>query len=376
VNRRLATTLFVFLGALHARPAAADCLPAADLSGDTDVAREVAMALEKLGVVHGETDGACAPVEATVLRDENGIAVTVKDAHGRIEGRVVADAHTAAAWIESWASDDAQPLWSAAIAAPPKPEPVEEAAHVEPAPVIIASVTLAPPSEIDVIAEAPPRDLRRWIPSFTVRVGREVADDGSAWDGVGAAACVRVAGLCVGAAARYARNGGFTDTGGLTVFDRAATVFNATAAYPLRVARVEVSPEIAAGLGRTSTRRHEPAEACVNADGTLCTDVPLHIGDGARTDTTAARLGAGLGVALPLARWIWLDARVGAELAPGARTSPYHPPAPDTCDPSTDPNGCPGTDPLPVPSDDPLLDLPGEPAWTWGAAIGLRMELP
>ena len=81
-------------------PASADCLPAADLSGDADVAQEVARALSRLGVVHGEVDGACPPIAATVLADQAGVAVTVRDARGRIEGRVVADARTAAAWIE------------------------------------------------------------------------------------------------------------------------------------------------------------------------------------------------------------------------------------------------------------------------------------
>jgi hypothetical protein len=114
----------------------------------------------------------------------------------------------------------------------------------------------------------------------------------------------------------------------------------------------------------------------VNADGTLCPG-PIVIGDGASTTNIAARLGAGVGIAVPLARWLWLDARVGAELAPGARTAPFHPDEPASSDPGcdpADPSVCDST--LPVPADDPLLDLPGEPAWSWGAALGVRVELP
>jgi hypothetical protein len=364
LTRYLAIALTML--ALDAAPAAADCLPAADLSGDADVAAEVARALSSLGVVHGEIEGACEPVAATVLRDEGGVAVTVRDARGRIEGRVVADAYTAAAWIESWASDDAEALWSATMTAPEK----------ERDEVAVAAVEIAPPSEAEIVIadEAPSRT--RWVPAIAVRAGRDVASDGSAWDGLGVAGCVRVGRYCVGAMGKYAANGSFTDTGGLTRFDRSATVVAATAALRVRVAKVEIAPEIVAGVGWTATRRDEPDEPCVNADGTVCTGEPLYVGDGAETTTVAARVGAGVGFAVPLARWLWLDGRVGAEAAPGARTEPWHPVVNNGdpgCDPTTDPNGC---NDLPVPADDPLLDLPGEPAWSWGGAIGLRVELP
>jgi hypothetical protein len=363
LTRHLAIALTML--ALDAAPAAADCLPAADLSGDADVASEVARALSSLGVVHGEIEGACAPVAATVMREADGIAVTVRDARGRIEGRVVADAYTAAAWIESWASDDAEALWSATVVAP-EPERAE-----------VAAVEIAPPSEAEpaVVASAAP-SRRRWAPELTVRAGRDVASDGSAWDGLGVASCVRVGRYCVGAVAKHAVNRSFTDTGGLTRFDRSTTVVAATAALRVRIARVEIAPELVAGVGWASTRRDEPDEPCVNADGTVCTGEPLYVGDGAKTTTFAARVGAGVGFAVPLARWLWLDARVGADAAPGARTEPWHPMVSSGdpgCDPTTDPNGC---NDLPVPADDPLLDLPGEPAWSWGGAIGLRVELP
>ena len=351
--------LALVLVALDAAPAAADCLPAADLSGDADIAAEVARALSSLGVVHGEIEGACEAVEATVMRDEDGIAVTVRDARGRIEGRVVADAFTAAAWIESWANDDAEELWAATVSAPEREE--------------VAAVEIAPPSGTDmVVAVVAPPARRRWTPVVAVRASRGFASDGSTWDGLGLASCVRVGRACFGATARYAANGAFTDTGGLTRFDRSETVVAASAAVRARVARVEIAPELLAGVGFLSTRRDEPAEPCVSSDGTTCSGEPLRIGDGARTFTTAARIGAGVDVAVPLARWLWLDARVGADAAPGARTTPWRPDEP-TCDPTTDPNG---TCNLPVPPGDPLLDLPAEPWWSWSAALGVRVELP
>lgn len=339
--------LAIAIVCLDAAPAAADCLPAADLAGDADIAAEVARALSRLGVVHGEFDGACAAITATVHRDAAGIAVTVRDARGRIEGRVVADPRTAAAWIESWVHDDAAPLWSAT-------------------PVVVALVT--PPALVvdEVAAEttAPP-DRSRWRPSVAVHLGRDLASDGSDWDGVGVAACLRFGDLCVGAAGRHVRNTGFSHTGGLTSYDRSATIFAATAAYRLRLARVVIAPELALGAGWTTTRRDEPPEPCIGPDGMLC-DGAIHIGDGFGARTMAPRIGAALTVAIPLTDWMFLDGRLGAEAAPGAHVDPHR------HDPNTNP-----TDPTnPIPADDPLLDLPGEPSWAWTAAIGIRAEVP
>jgi hypothetical protein len=198
-----------------------------------------------------------------------------------------------------------------------------------------------------------------------VHLGRDLAADGSDWDGVGVAACVRVAGFCLGASGRHVRNDGFSNTGGLTSYDRASTIVAATAAYRVKVARVVIAPELALGAGWTTTRRDEPAEPCFMPDGTLC-DGPLYVGDGFGARTIAPRLGAALTVAVPLTDWMFLDGRLGAEAAPGAHVDPHR------HDANTNP-----PDPTnPIPADDPLLDLPGEPGWAWIAAIGIRAEVP
>jgi len=361
-------TLALATWAADAAPAAADCLPAADLSGDADVAAEVARALSRLGVVHGEVDGACPPVAATVLRDEAGIAVTVRDDRGRIEGRVVADPRTAAAWIESWVRDDAAPLWSATpvVAAPAESEP----AAAPTSPPAETRVAALPPSQapvvVDEVAAEPtvvPR-WSRWLPSVAVHLGRDLADDGSTWNGVTAAACVRLGGFCLGAAGRYAENAAFSNTGGLTAYDRSATVLAATAAYRVQLARVVVAPELSLGVGWTTTRRDEPGELCLNPDGTFCAG-PVYVGDGFGARTVAARAGAALTVAVPLTDWMFLDGRLGAEAAPGAHVEPHR----------HDPNTHPIDPAAPLPPDDPLLDLPGEPSWAWIAGVGLRFEV-
>jgi hypothetical protein len=357
---RLGLAIAIVLVAPAPAAADAECLPAADLAGDADIAAEVARALSLLGVVHGEVEGACPAVTATVLRDEAGIAVTVRDERGRIEGRVVADPRTAAAWIESWVGDDAAPLWSATpVVARPAPEP---------APTETALVTppSAAPVEDEVAAETtvPPHPWSRWLPSVAVHLGRDLASDGSTWDGVGVAGCVRLGALCVGAAGRHVVNGAFSNTGGLTSYDRSATVLAATAAYRLRIARVVVAPELSAGVGWTTTRRDEPAEPCFNPDGTLC-DGAIYVGDGFGARTVAPRVGAALTLAVPLTDWMFLDGRLGAEAAPGAHVAPHRPGEANPTDPSS-----------PIPPGDPLLDLPGEPGWAWTAAVGLRAEVP
>ncbi len=363
MSRGLVMTAGAALAALVVRvaPAAADCLPAADLSGDADVAVEVARALASLGVVNGDVEEACAPLDARVTLDAEGVAVTVRDARGHIEGRVVADARTAAAWIESWVRDDAAPLWGAA---PEVPRPA--------APARVA-VVAAPPSAVEVRVASARTPGRAWVqrPSLTFWAARDRAADGSDWDGVDVAACARLGATCVGLAARHVRNAGFTDTGGLTRFDRAATSLTATAALRVPLARVVVSPEVSIGAGWTTTRRREPGGPCtdpVGPDGMVpCADGALFVGDGFAARTLAARLGAALSAAVPLASWLALDGRVGVAAAPGAHRSPHvHAFERTPYDPSI----------TPIVPGDPLLDLPGEPGWSWTAAIGLRLELP
>ncbi|MCB9561604.1 MAG: hypothetical protein H6709_12990 [Kofleriaceae bacterium] len=354
----------VVLG-LRAAPAAADCLAAAELSGDADIAYEVAVALASLGVVNGDVDGACPPVRAAVARDAAGVAVSVRDAHGRIEGRVVADARTAAAWIDSWVHADDAPLW----AIPPSPP----AAAAAPAPARVAAAT--PPSTSELAAAASPRPTRRWWRTTTVAVAavRDLAPDGSHWDGVGGDACLRVGALCVGVAARHVRNGAYSDTGGLTAYDRSSTVVAATAALAIPIARVIVQPQAWAGAGVTWTRRHEASGPCLTPDptdpagNTPCGDTPLAIGDNFAARTIAPRLGGALGASVPLAGWLSLDARVGLEAAPGAHTARHvHDFAATPFDPAT----------VPVAPGDPLLDLPGEPGRVWTVAVGVRGALP
>ncbi len=347
----------VIAGLCVASPAHADCLPAADLSGDADIAAEVARALAHLGVVFAEADNACPAVHAKVTADVAGVAVTVQDARGRIEGRVVADAGTAAAWIESWANDDAEPLWSAT---PALPEPV----------VVEVAAAPAPPSATpveDVVVVAPVTKPRWRLPEVTARLERDLANDGSAWNGVGVASCLTLGRLCVGVAGKYGANNGFTNTGGLTAYDRSVAAMSATIAVRASIAKVELSPELAVGAGATTTSRREPTEPCFDPDGTMpCANMPLYIGDGFAARTFAPRIGASMGMQVPLAGWLALDARVGAEAMPGAHTAPH---VPDAMLTPPDPTA-------PIAPGDPLLDLPGEPGWAWTAAVGLSMEMP
>src|SRR6187551_969565 len=89
------------------------CAPRAELGGDAEAVAKVAAELQRLGV-DASTDpmkrparSSCPVIVAAVELDRGGgIAVAVRDASQRSEGRVVSDAALAAAWIDSWLRDD------------------------------------------------------------------------------------------------------------------------------------------------------------------------------------------------------------------------------------------------------------------------------
>jgi len=371
------TIISLGLIGIAATTAKADCLPSVEVGGDAPLSRDVARALAALDVVDADYDSACSAVSATVIADSRGMVVTVRSKSGRIEARVVADATTAAAWIESWVRDDAEVLWSEApvITGWPSPTLGELAPRagtaLRPTPTVaeVAAMEHAalagttPAARLDVPMAVP--GARRAWPSLAVRASRDIASDRSSWDGIEVGGCTRIGRVCIGITGRYVVDAAFTNTGGLTAYDRSATVIRATVAVPVALAYVVVSPEITAGVGRTRTVRNEPAETCLLSDGAPCADTPIRIGDGFTATTWAARLGTGVGLAVPLVPWLSLDGRVGIEAAPGAHVDPHR----QVATPATDPAS------VSVSPGDPLLDLPGEPSWAWNVALGLRVEV-
>jgi hypothetical protein len=330
---------------LAGEPATAGaCIPAAVIDGDHPLAGDVTRALSDLGV--GGLDAeACRAVTATVRRCAGGLALELRLGE-RIERRVVADAPTAAAWIESWVRDEAEPLWSA-----PPPLPITA------------------PSMVGETPRPAPSRARARGPELALAFGRDLERAGASWDGLAIAACYRIGAWCGGLAARGVVNttlqSGDPDggSGGTTAARRTSLVIAATAERRLRVGRAALVPRVTAGLARTTSERYEPEPPCFSGD---CPQEITYVGDGFTGRNIAARLGAGVGVVVPLADWLVLDGSIGFELAPGAHPAPYR------HDPARYPIGqSVGIDP-----GDPLLDLPGDPSWLVSTSVGLRAEAP
>jgi len=345
---------------------AGPCAPRAALDGDPAVVARVAVELRRLGVAveqggpatPGAVDaGACRRIRAAVEPDpDGGIAVSVRDASQRSEGRVVSDAVFAATWIDSWVSDGFVPI---AVAS--------ERATAAPGDVALALV--ARPGALD--RPAPRAGLGR----ITASAGyeRTWSLDGSTWSGVGGAACMHFDAFCVGVRLRYAAQ---DLAANLTAASRRDLSALATASWSHAFGQTTVTPELGLGVGRMTTDRIDscapppacdptsdpscmPAAPCVEPDGTTS----VYVGDHLRETTYTPRLAAALRVAVPLFGGVWLDGLAAISYAPFAHTASFSS-AGQTVDASGNP----------IPADQ--LALPGEPEAAFQLGIGIRVGAP
>jgi len=325
------------------------CAPRAELGGDAEAVAKVAVELQRLGV-DASTDPMkrpatkCPVIVAAVELDRNGgIAVAVRDASHRSEGRVVSDAALAAAWIDSWLRDD--------FAAPPA-EPLVAAPLAEPVP---------PP------VETPLLDRFSLAASFLLAW----SEDSNRWSGFAASACVRVGGVCVGARFGYAEQNIATDLSRAAKRDLSLL---ATASYSQQLGRMWVAPELGVGVGQLTTSR---IEGCKTDPGTNCDpmtdpncvmDPPAtmpcdptagqFVGDNFSATTYTPRVSAALRIAIPLFDHVWLDGLAAATVAPFGHSDDYAP-APD----GTTMNGA-------------GFPLPGDPLFGVQLGVGLRLGAP
>ena len=371
----------------HLTVADTSCVPSATVSGDAALVADVVAHLDQMGVGSDSAAATCPRIEATVVHDGTSVTVSVRDAFGVVETRVVTDARIAATWIQSWCrSDIPAPLLVPAVLPPPAPVSTRvSSTGSEP------RDTVSVPAPLAGASFAP-----RW--SGAAMYESSDANDGSSWSGVSASACVLTGGVCFGALARYATNPKISITDELTFADRTNIDLVATAAIPFTVGRATVVPMAGVGIGRLRTARHEPAvppepdpnDPCganmAPDDPAMCpVDLPYYIGDGFAATHWGMRLEAQVTLSVPLGKTVFLDLGAGVSLLPGSHKDAYAPPPPEI-DPDLPPNGDP-TDPMDpnLPPDpngdtdpfyDPLLELPGEPGRLIRFAIGLRVELP
>ena len=358
--------LALFLVASVAQTGMAEpCAPRAELGGDAEAVAKVAIELQRLGV-DASTDPlersatTCPVIVAAVELDQSGgIAVAVRDASHRSEGRVVSDAALAAAWIDSWLRDDF-------VGPAVEPVPVSAPANIEPA---------VP------IAETPV--FERFM--LTASYLQIWSDDGTWWSGFAASGCVRTNGFCVGGRFGYAQKDVTAD---LTAASKTDLSLLATISYSQHLGRMSIGPELGVGVGRLTTSRidgckplmtptncdpmTDPMCPPAEPDPTTCSDPggtmngQVYVGDNFTQSTYTPRVSAALRVAIPLFEHVWLDGLAAATIAPFGHTDAYAAKAPDGTT-MTDPNTM---------NTAGLYPLPGDATFGIQLGIGLRVGAP
>jgi len=337
--------LLVTMVAALQTAAAEPCAPRAHLDGDAEAVARVTAALKALGITvdpaapHG---AGCPVVAAAVELDRSGgIAVAVRDATNRSEGRVVSDAALAAAWIDSWIHDDFAPEAAPAVASGPGvAAPGMVPAHD------------APPDAVPA-HDAPVTGAPSLLDRFALDAGyvRTFSFDGSGGSGFAAAACVRAGEMCIGARVAYSTLDVPT---GVTRGDLMAT---ATASWSRTVGAMRISPELGAGVGRMTTEAC-PAPPPCDPTMMMCPAVPPCDAIGVHQTSYTPRLTGALRVAVPLFEHVWLDGTASLALAPFGHSDPFPGMMPD-------PSG--GTNPGPI---------PGEPDAAAQLSVGVRVGWP
>lgn len=335
--------------------AAGTCAPRARLAGNAELVVRVATELHRLGIATEPPPAGCAAVEAAVEHDAGGgIAVAIRDAAQRTEGRVVGDAAVAAVWIDSWLRDDftgPAEVGGAPPALTPASDRVAAVARVEP-----AGHSLLDQLSLDAAYET------TW------------SDDGSSWTGFGVGACVALDVACVGLRAHAAFQPQLAS--GMTAASRSDLSALATARRTFSVGRMAISPEVGLGIARLTTTRIDgckpipmPPTNCDPMDPTTsCPMVPpdcvaasgaVYVGDHFSTTTWTPRAAAALHVSIPLLDHVWLEGSAGFAATPFRHGDRYTFPPP--------PGGTMSADPI---------ALPGESLGSYQLGVGLRIGAP
>lgn len=359
MNRAPAALALLALVSAPRTGTAEPCAPRAEVGGDHVAVERVTNELVRLGVTVAVAAPGCPVVKAIVELDrDGGIAVAVRGAAQRSEGRVVSDAALAAVWIDSWLRDDLDG-WSAP---PPRVAAVEPVAPP-------TALPLMPPGDVPAVPPSP-SVLEQMAISFSYE--QAWTDDGSSWTGGSLAACLRIGAVCVGARARAAFQPELT--AGITAAARSDLSVLAVASLPIDVGQFFLAPELGVGLGRFATRRLEGCKASEmpppNCDPMDPTCVPppvtceaspgtnglVYVGDGLDESSYTPRLNVALRVAVPLFRHVWLDGLASFTFAPFGHREAY------------------GGSSTPI--DPGTFALPGEPGTGIQLGIGLRVGAP
>ena len=262
-------------GSLEAAP---ECRPAVIIAGDASTAAQIAEALHARGI--DEPRAGCPAERARIDRVDGAIRLSITDSDGRRIERQVSDPDTAAAVIESFTALDLGP-------------PIQVASADVEQPVLIGETIAAATS-------ATPRG------SFGAAFESALATDRSLWLGVRARGCVQLGQLCVGGAARFARDSGISGDAKRTASTRTTADMLVVLDVPLALGRFAITPGAGLGVGWLRGR------ANVSSGGEML-DV----------DAGGLRANAHVGVALPVGRGVSLTLGASVEVSPFAHTAPY-----------------------------------------------------
>ena len=255
------------------RAGATDCAPAAVVEGPAAIAGPVRAILQAHGVASSAAECPEKVVRASLLSESGSASYTlhIVDAFGRSSVRQVADAETAASLIESWAV----------------PGPGAPATVGPPAAAVSSGLTLAEGDQL------PP-----WRLAGAVELS--AGTDSSFWYGGSLTGCGRVAGECLGARVRLARDEGTGEPpGDQGSGKRTAIELLAIASVSLVSGRFAFTPAMGLGPTWTHTRALLPGNDV---------DMPV-VGD-----AIGLRLEAAASFGLAISRRFWLVGDVSASL--------------------------------------------------------------
>lgn len=265
------------------------CPPTALVTGEPTLVEAVLTSLERRGIAL-EAAPDCPAVAVRIDRTATGLRVSIRDPDGRRSERVVSDADTAAALVESWARPE--------LGAP---------SHARPAAATVTARARDPetPATLQpvIVYAAQPRPI-----AVAATTTASVASDGSAWLGLDAGACVQIGPVCAGAMVRTRLDSEVVGASERQETSRLGVDLLLTADRPSLWGRTRLRPGIGAGVGWLRSRS--------NPDGATP-------GQRVEFDAGGLRLDAHLAVSFPIRRHVSLELDLSVDVSLLAHTAPY-----------------------------------------------------
>jgi len=268
----------------------ATCVPTALVTGAPALADPVRTALTQRGIL-AEPPRGCPAVAVVHVRIDlagTGLRVAIDDPDGRHTERVVSDAETAAALVDSWTRPG--------LGTEQTPQ---------------AATTVVDGDDGDIPAALAPTiiEVSQTRPiSVAAMTTASVATDGALWLGLDAAACVRIGAMCVGAVVRTRLDTATIGISESQETSRSGVDLLIGADRPIALGRAVLRPSAHIGVGWTRSR----------SNASVATpDQQIEV------DTGGIRLSASFVASKPVVRGLVLEFALGLDLSMRAHTGAY-----------------------------------------------------